>query len=596
MRLSSLISCTPLLACIACAGSMPTSGTQLSVTTLEGQPRDAWIAEFFELDEGDLFLRMHGSPEAGPAQAGFERWSNAYVLSPSGQVKQRLETPPWSVYARIVKYRNAFAVLRPVGACPPRCDSSVSQSMQILAYAGIADEHPVLLYQTRPGVHTTHMVSSPDGRSLYVMEASLHDHKLTRIDSRGQIVWQKATGWIEGSSFVPTNDGVAYVKDARRLEALDHDGRVRWETRLAANANGARGEAVFSPAGFITLPVSTVDGQRLAGFDADTGELMFDITVQRYAYAAGTADGLLLAGAMLGQPYVGMLGRDGKFSWLRRYAPDEQISDVQGAVVTRADRLLLISRNRSATAHKLTSVVATDVAAQALGSIRGRCLESEWSQAVEHAAKLHAFGIRVSPPEAAELSRNDGSCSEREAHFVAFMRDLLAALPADRTTQDLRQEIVVQLAPAGEPLQLENYSGTRQGHPSARVKVSFVSSYDRAAEFANVMATQVWPHLAEMRMLDQEFTQITGAYYMLNETNPDQDYRKVFAALEAAALAVNASVVSMPREILADYRSAPGRHWAFLLQSDGVWAGELYPAAEADRAFLATVKRIRDAR
>jgi hypothetical protein len=241
----------------------------------------------------------------------------------------------------------------------------------------------------------------------------------------------------------------------------------------------------------------------------------------------------------------------------------------------------------------LMSVVATDRAAISLGKNRGRCLRQQWVQPAEYSARLRDLHISVEPPRAADLVREDGSCSDSEARFFAFMSSLLAAVPADTGIRDLGKTIAVRLVPAGEPLRLESYFSARLSDAGPRPPtLSFATPYDRAAELGKIVTTQAWPHLRSMNALEEQFKTMTGFQYHVIEENPD--YRVIFSALETAARTVNEKIGAIAPERLAGLSRLGPYPAGLALRSGefGLWEGKMHPLDVADQTFLAILDEI----
>jgi hypothetical protein len=587
--LKRTVACAALLVC-------PLAWAELSIEELDAQPAGTNIAELFQLGSGEVLLRLRGSREVSlPKTDG--RWSAVYVLSADGNIKQRIELPQ-GLSQLLVPYLNGFAV-QWAQSCAPGC-SADGPVTRIVAYRHAADSQPRVLYERQPEFHGMLVVAAPDAQDLYVFEAGTMASRLTRIDSSGRVAWQKPIGWIETSSFVATGDGVALAQYASEqdptmvLRALDRDGRLRWETPLSIRPSQ---QALFSPAGFVTLPMMRSPGeQRLMNFDVRSGELIADVDVQPFSRAFGTSDGLLLAGPMLGNSYLGMVGSDGRFSWLRRYVPDREISEIRGAVITREGKLLLASQESNPTAlPMITSVIVTDRAAVSLGEARGRCLQEEWTEAVELAARLQDAGLYVEPPNAAELSTRSASCTAAEARFIAFMQGLAAVLPQSMPSGHPRQTTSVRPTAAGEPLRLESYTADRSGYPSAMVMLTFAAPYDDASGFWRVVSSAVLPHLDRMRALDDRFAQITGLRYVTYERN-ELNYEQTLAELEKAARVVDQRIASIAPDKLAEFRrTGPYGYVQLMLGLEGFGAGtgSMYPVAQADRTVLDIIEQNR---
>lgn len=591
------------LGLIACAGA---AHAELTVQELEQQPFMAEVANLFPLGQGDLLLRMRGQRERRTQDdLYFEPWSVVYQLAQDGKVKAQAELP-YGAYQFVVPYLNGFAVQRlATDGCAPRCSFGGSEPVQIVAFERVTDTQPQLLYEPgKPPFHTTQLYAAPDGQDLYVMEIGPDVTQITRIDATGQIAAQTKLGWLESSSFMTIDDGAVFVQYAgersadMELRAIDRNGRPRWQTRIPMT----RGyEAIYSPAGFITLPTfpeSPQDRgkQRLLNFDTRTGELVADVLVQPYAYLTGTRYGLLMAGPMLGQSYVGMVGRDGKFAWLRRYVADEKIGDIQRAATTPAGDLMFVTLDRyPKTTTPTTSIVVTDSKGASFAAARGGCLEPKWQQSLDLATQLQRRGLWVQAPKSEDLGSRSQGCSDREHQFITFMQALAAVVPpgAAKTSEwtASRQEIAVRLTAAGGSLRLEQYSADRSHYPSAGVRLSFVAPYDRAAEFWKIVATQVQPHLERMKDLDERFVNATGFQYVVNERG-DLDYAQTLAQLEKAARTVDEKIMKIPPAQLADVRKTPPRGWVLILirlEGFGGGDGALYPFDVADRTFLELV-------
>ena len=588
------------IACVALMACASPASAELAVHELEQQPYFAEIAGVLTLPQGDLLLRMQGDREVrlAPTDSYLERWNVVYVLSPDGKVKQRLELPT-GMNVFFLPYANGFAMMQavPRADCAPRCHG-FSGPVQIVAYEHATDTKAKVLYRPDLPFHSGRPYGTPDGRDLYVMEMGGPEFQITRIDSSGKIAWQKRTAWFESGSFVATDDGVAFAQfvtpndPAMVMRAIDREGRPSWETRFPGRVYG---EALYSAAGFVAMQVYTFtdgvpDKQRLLFFDARTGQLTANVVVPPFAYATGTRDGLLVTGMMLGQSYVGMLGRDGKFAWLRRYVEDKKIGQIHQATMTRSGDLVFATRERMpTTVTPVMSIVVTDRTAASLAEARGGCLDPKWTQSVELANKLRARGLSVQPPKSEELLSNDPGCSEREKQFISFMQALTAAMPATTTpSPEWHQTIAVRLTPAGEAIRLESYRADRGGYPSSGVQLDFAAPYDRAAEFWKVVATQVQPHLGRMTALDQHFLQMTQFQYAVWEDG-ELDYPQVFAQLETAARIVDERISKIPPAQLAEIRNTGPAGWVqILLRLEGFGGGDgsLHPFEVADRTFL----------
>jgi hypothetical protein len=312
--------------------------------------------------------------------------------------------------------------------------------------------------------------------------------------------------------------------------------------------------------------------------------------VPSFAYATGTRDGLFVTGMMLGQAYAGMLGRDGKFTWLRRYVEDKRIGQIHQATMTRNGNLVFATRERTPTTMTpTTSIVVTDRTAASLAEARSRCLDPRWTQSMEIANRLRAHGLWVQPPKPEELLSNDPGCSEYEKQFISFMQALSAALPGTAPpTPDWQQTIAIRLIRTGEPVRLERYGAERTGYPSARVQLEFAVPYDRGAEFWKIVATQVHPHLDRMAGLDRHFFQMTRFQYAVWEEGT-LDYAQLFEQLETAARAVDERISKIPATQLAEIRSTGPAGWVpIVLRLEGFGAGDglLHPFEVADRTFL----------
>lgn len=566
-------SSTACLALLACASAAP---AELTVQEIEEHPATAEIVDFFRLGQGDLLLRVHDHP-----------WSVVYILAADGTVRERTQTP-WDTDQFVVPYLNGFAVQRPP---------------EIVAFRHAGDPQPKVLYTSGPPVQSARLYASPDGQDLYVNETGTSGNRITRLDANGQVAWQQSIRRMESSTFITTDDGVAFVEKPYdlTLRAIGRDGRPRWETSVPQTSIY---EPIYSPAGFITLPLLPTspqewDQRRLLNFDVRTGQLVSDVRVPPFAYATGTRHGLLVAGWMLGQQYVGMLDRNGRFAWLRRYVADPKISDIQQAAMTRDDRLALVTREREATtATPPTSIVITDTTAASLAEARGSCLVANWKPSVEHFTQLQKRGLWVLPPKPQELGWSGQGCSDQERQFVSFMQGLMAAMPAAAApSHDSRQVIAVRVTSSGKPTRLQQYSADRSGYPTAGVRLTFVAPFDRAAEFWKVVATQVQPHLDRMKALHDRFEQTTGFEY-LAEARGDLDYARTFAELQSAARKVDQKIAQLPPAQLADVRKTPPvGEVLILLTLDGFGGVDnmLQPVDLADQTFLDIVAKHRRA-
>lgn len=594
------------LTLLACSGA---PSAELVVRELEQQPYGSEIAGLVALPQGDLLLRMQGDREVrlAPTESYLERWNVVYVLAPDGKVKQRLDLPT-GMNAFFLPFANGFAMMQavPRADCAPRC-YGFSGPVQIVAYEHATDASAKLLY--RPGLpfHSGRPYGTPDGRDLYVVEMGGAEFQITRIEANGKIAWQKRTAWFESGSFVATDDGVAFAQFLSPqapdmvMRAIDREGQPSWETPFPGRVYG---EAVYSAAGFIAMQIYTLTDRepnksRVLIFDARTGQLTANVLLPSFAYASGTREGLLLTGMMLGQSYVGMLGRDGKFAWLRRYVEDKRIGQIHQATMTRNGNLVFATRERTPTTMTpVTSIVVTDRTAASLGEARGGCLDAKWTQAVEIANELRARGLWVQPPQSADLLSNGPGCSAHEKQFISFMQALAAAMPATTPqSPEWRQMIAVRLTPAGEKIRLESYAAERTGYPSARVQLDFAAPYDRAAEFWKIVATQVYPHLDRMAALDLHFLQMTRFQYGVWEKS-ELDYPQLFTQLETAARIVDEKIAKIPPAQLAEIRNTGPAGWVpIMLRLDGFGSGEgsLHPFAVADRTFLDIVAENRRA-
>lgn len=359
------------IACLAMIATAGPASAQLAVHELEHQPSQSEVTDLFMFGQGDLLLRMR------------ERRDVIYMLAPDGNVKDRADPLSERNGYEFVPYRNGFAMSRvaPDG----------SEPVQIVAYESPTDTAPKVLYES-PG--PLQLYAAPDGQDLYVLETHALEARpqvqITRIDSGGHIAWQKTNRGIESSSFVATDDGVAFAQyvpfqnPARALRALDRERQVRWEKEFAV---WDIRKSIYSAAGFFTLVTDAESEQarnkpRLLNFDARTGQLSADVVVEPFAFATGTKDGLLIGGWLLRQAYVATLDRKGKYVWLRRYVPDNEVGDIQQGAMTRDGKLLFVTRGRvDPELSPTTSVVVTDGTAAALGTARGGCLNPEWQEA-----------------------------------------------------------------------------------------------------------------------------------------------------------------------------------------------------------------------
>jgi len=592
---------------------------ELSIRQLDQQPYDADIPEFFPLGQGDLLLRTRGWRERKPPPTQkneyvSEPWSTLYVLAPGGQVKERVEMPA-GVYQVFAPFGNGFAVQRVVTTrCAPNCSYASNEPTQIVVYTRATDPQPKVVFETAPGAfHTPLLYGTARGLDLYVLEMGAQ-FRITRIDADGQIAWQKTTGWLESSSFATTDDGVVFVQYAAEsipnmvLRAIDHEGHERWQTPIPST----RGyEIIYSRMEygpeFITLPtypadpVKDRDKKRLLTFSVESGKPLADVLVPQFAFATGTRYGLLVAGAMLGQSYVGMIDSDGKYSWLRRYVADPKLSDVRRATTNFQGDLLLATRELHGSVSSPTSVVVTDKMAEGLAAARGGCLDPKWREAEDLASKLRTRGLYVMPPTPEELaaSSNDGQgCARRERQYIAFMQGLSAAMtgtPASR--HEYAESLSVRLTASGEVLRLEHYMADRTGYPSAEVTLLFAAPFDQPAEFWRVVTTQVRPHLIRMQELDERFAHTTGFRYVAY--HPAQGTLGfVLPALEKAARTVDERIAKIaPAQLAEIRRQGPVGYVQILLRTDGFGGGDntMFPLAAADRTFLDIVEQNRRA-
>jgi hypothetical protein len=609
------------LACVAliffCG---PGWAAELSIRELDLQPYDADVPEFFPLGTGDMLLRTRGWRERKPAPTQkndfvSEPWSTLYVLAPGGQVKERVEMP-YGIYQVVAPLGNGFAIHRLVTThCAPNCSYGINEPTQIVLYARATDPQPKVLYETVPGeFHSPVLFGTARGLDLYVLEMGAQ-FRITHIDSTGKVTWQKTTGWLESSSFATTDDGVVFAENVVTknkpdmfLRAIDHDGRERWQTPIPYT----RGYyTIYSRVEhgneFLTLPTYPADPAKDAGktrllnFLASTGKPTADVLVPQFAYATGTRYGLLVAGPMLGQSYVGMIDSDGKYSWLRRYVADAKLSDVRRATTNFQGDLLLVTRELHGSVNSPTSVVVTDKMAEGLGQARGGCLDPKWREAVELSSKLSTRGLYVLPPTPEELatSPNVGQgCAQRERQFVAFMQGLSTAM-ADTPAppHEYAESLSVRLTASGEVMRLEHYLADRTGYPTAGVTLLFTAPFDQPAEFWRAVATQVRPHLLRMQELDERFAHTTGFHYIAYHTTPGT-LGSVFPALEKAARAVDERIAKIAPDKLAEIRrEGPKGYVQILLRTDGFGGGDntLFPHAAADRTFLDIVEQNRRA-
>jgi hypothetical protein len=587
---------------------------ELSIRPLDQQPFDTDVAELFPLGQRDLLLRTRGWREPKPKTSNgpsSEPWSTLYVLAPGGQVKERVELP-YGIYQVIAPFGDGFAVQRLVTTkCAPNCSYGSSEPTQIVVYKSAADPQPKVVFEPGAPFHSPRLYGTTRGQDLYVMEMGAQ-FRLTRIDSSGQIAWQKTTGWLESSSFATTDDGVVFVQYAAEndpsmvLRAIDREGRERWNTPIPST----RGyEAIYSATEgveFITLPTYPADltqardKRRLLSFHARTGKLMSDVLVPQFAYATGTRHGLLVTGSMLGQSYVGMITAFGDYSWLRRYVADRNLSDIRRATTNYRGDLILVTREQRTTIDSPTSVVVTDPTAEGIGEARGGCLDPKWREAVELASQLSMSGLSVLPPTPEELmsSTNDvQGCARREQQFIAFMQGLSAAMDATPArAREYGETLAVRLTASGETLRLESYTADRSGYPSAGVSLEFASPFDQPAQFWNAVATQVRPHLLRMQELDERFARATNFRYMAHHRGPG-NIGDVLPALEKAARTVDERIAKIEPAKLAEIRrEGPHGFVAILLRTDsfGAWDAKL-PLASADRTFLDLVEENRRA-
>ena len=591
--------------------------TELSIRQLDQQPYDADVAEFFQLGQGDLLLRTRGWRERKPQRPNdfvSEPWSTLYILAPGGQVKERVELP-YGIYEEIAPFGNGFAVQRLVTTnCAPNCSYSANEPVQIVVYSRATDPQPKVVYETTPGqFHTPLLFGTARGLDLYVLEMGAQ-FRITHIDSEGKVAWQKTTGWLESSSFATTDDGVVFVQNVAEnnpgmvLRAIDHEGHERWQTPIPQT----RGyytlySRVEHGVEFLTLPTYPPDPAkdpgktRLLNFAASTGKPTADVLVPQFTYATGTRYGLLVAGPMLGQSYVGMIDSDGKYSWLRRYVADAKLSDVRRATTNFHGDLLLVTREQHGSVNSPTSIVVTDKMAEGLGEARGGCLDPKWREAVELASQLSMRGVSVMPPTPEELtgSPNDGQgCARREKQFMAFMQGLSAAMAATPARpREYGENLSVRLTASGELLRLEHYSADRSGYPSAGVELLFASPYDQPAEFWKVVATLVKPHLLRMQELDEHFAHSTGFRYIVDH-HAQGTIEHVLPALEKAARTVDERIAKIePAQLAAIRREGSNGYVQILLRADtfGGGDGTMLPLESADRTFLDIVERNRQA-
>lgn len=572
------------IACLAMIATAGPASAQLAVHELEHQPSQSEVTDLFMFGQGDLLLRMR------------ERRDVIYMLAPDGNVKDRADPLSERNGYEFVPYRNGFAMSRvaPDG----------SEPVQIVAYESPTDTAPKVLYES-PG--PLQLYAAPDGQDLYVLETHALEARpqvqITRIDSGGHIAWQKTNRGIESSSFVATDDGVAFAQyvpfqnPARALRALDREGQVRWEKEFAV---WDIRKSIYSAAGFFTLVTDAESEQarnkpRLLNFDARTGQLSADVVVEPFAFATGTKDGLLIGGWLLRQAYVATLDRKGKYVWLRRYVPDNEVGDIQQGAMTRDGKLLFVTRGRvDPELSPTTSVVVTDGTAAALGTARGGCLNPEWQEAADLVRRLGTLGIAVATPKGAELKTRVPRCMDRETRFIAFIKTLAAAIPAATMRPSRRQQMYIQLTAHGEPIRLESYSVDHGGGMWAGgTTLSFTAPYDGAQQLWKIVSTQVYPHLDRMQELRDRFAQMTGFRYRIN-VHGQASVDATLTALETNARLVDQRIATIAPDTLAAIRRDDSDiRMVFTLSRDGFGRGDgaMFPAAVADRTFLDIVQR-----
>ena len=536
---------------------------ELLVHELEQQPSAAEIVDFFPLARGDLLLRTRS-----------DALSVVHVLAPDGTLKERWQTP-WDASQFLVPYRNGFAMRR---------------LAEIVAFEHATNAEPKVIYTVSAPFERAQLYASPDGQDLYVFETGSTANRVTRIDARGEhIAWPQTIARLD-STIIATDDGLAFVKRPydRTLCAMDRNGRVRWETSVPQKSSS---EPIYSAAGFITLPmVPASPGDwgkaRLLNFDVRTGQLVADVRVPAFISAIGTPNGIILSGWMLGQRYVALVQRDGKLAWLRRYVPDQKISDIQQAAAARDGRLLFVARERTS-ATSPTSIVVTDSTAASLAEARGACLVTQWQRPVELMTQLQKRDLVIVPPKPEELGWSGPRCADKEKQFVDFLQALSAAVP--RTAKlPPRHVIAARVTSSGKPIRLENYDADRSGYYRAIVSLNFAVPHDRAHEFWEMVTTQVQPHLSRMKALDQRFVQTTGYQYHVAD-HGDLDPERTLADLEKAARTVEERIAQIPRAQLAEVlRNPPVGEVGIWLQLDGFGGGEgrMQPFEVADRTFL----------
>jgi hypothetical protein len=569
------------IACLALLAGAGTASAQLAVRELEKQTFEWEFANLSVLAQGDLLLRLSARDQV------------VYVLAPDGTVKARTELPR-DRYGSVVPYRNGFAI--------QRFATDGSKAVQVVAYESPTDADPKVLYESHTSFQSPRVYAAPDGQDLYILEPQQQQMQITRIDSSGQIAWQKAQRGIEWSSFVATDDGVAFAQyvpfqdPARALRALDREGQLRWEMPLAV---WDIRESIYSAAGFIALLTDTQSEPgrrktRLVNFDARTGQLTGDVAVEPFFFATGTKDGVLIGGWMLGQGYVTTLDRKGKHVWLRRYVPNDEVGDVQRGAMTRDGKLFLVTRGRTdPTLAPTTSVVVTDGTAAALGTARGGCLDPDWKESVDAAEILALRGILVAPPTLTEVRKKPG-CTDRETQFIGFVKKLSAAARGRTVVLSAeRRQILARVTAAGEPIRLEEYAVFYGGITGGGATLMFAAPYDGAAEFWRLISEKVVPHLDTMQEFERRFTQISGCSYARYDRSR-ASIDEVLAGLENAARVVDQRIAKIAPEELAEIRPRCGAH--FVLRRDGFGSGDnaMFPLAEADRTFLEVVRRARE--
>jgi hypothetical protein len=561
---------------------------QLAVTELERLSYRAEIREFIELADGDVVLRVDAPIDA---ESGPPTWWNAvYLLAHDGRLKQRVELPA-GLYEKMVPYRDGFA-------CQRR-EHVDAQSAQIVAFNPATTRKPQVIFESDHDYHTMYLAGAPDGRDLYVLQAGMEGLRLTRIDDQARAVWQQPVEPVDLNSFAATDDGVALVQfdlnaRGRVLRTLDRNGKLKWETpRLKYFLY----EVMYAQAGLLAMPGGNHAMEpRMVLFDARSGEEIADVAVPRSRLVTGTRQGLLMAGLMSGQPFVGMLDRDGQLAWVRRYVADERISDIQQGLMTRQQRLLLVSRERSGSSlQPVTSIVSMDSTATALQDARGQCLDPRWSRQLELEARLQKAGIWVARQQGATMRTAGSPCpGQSESEIIAFTEAIAEALPGDIKATN-RQELYVSLSSPGKPLRLESYGADRTGYPSAGVRLTFSAPPERAKEFAQLATGPVQAHLNRMNAFYREFVNLTRFPYGVS-SGPSNHIAQTFSDLESAARTVNEAIARIPPSKLADIRGTGPRGWvSILLRVDGFGSGtdDLQPTSVADQTFVRIVEENR---